>query len=249
MKEVLLRPEDIHNGNLILINKNHPIRINEKHIIENLEPIDDNHSEHLVNKRVANILKRILNDIGSEGRIVPVSGFRSKKEQSDLYDSSITENGIEFTQKFVAKPDESEHQSGLAIDLGENKSEIDFICPDFPYYGIFNEFREAAIQDGFIERYKESKENITGISKEPWHFRFIGFPHSAIIEEKELALEEYHEFIKNYDTLEKAFKYKNYRIFYVKLMEDEKYIYLEDDIEFDVSGNNIDGFIFTLYNK
>lgn len=246
MKEVILRRKDIYKGSLILINKKYPIRIDEAEIIRDLTEFDDNYKEHLLNKKIVKVLKKVLNTINSEEKIVPVSGFRSRKEQSDLYDTSIRENGLEFTERFVARSDESEHQSGLAIDLGENKEEIDFICPDFPYYGVFNEFREVATQNGFIERYKKDKENITGISQEPWHFRFIGFPHSVIIEEKGFALEEYHEFIREYSSIDNPLKYKDYQILFVKSFEENQSIYIEDDLKYNISGNNIDGFIITL---
>lgn len=78
----------------------------------------------------------------------------------------------------------SEHQTGLAIDLAENKEQIDFICPHFPYTGICGEFRAAAPRFGFIERYVSGKEQITGIGAEPWHFRYVGYPHSVIMAEK-----------------------------------------------------------------
>lgn len=238
MKEIILRKEDIYRGNLILINKKYPIRIKEEEIIKNLTIVNEKYMGHLLNKSVVKVLNRILTKLDSKEQIVPVSGFRARKEQMDLYDTSVKENGLEFTQKFVARPDESEHQSGLAID---------FICPDFPYYGIFNEFREEAKINGFIERYKAGKEDITGISQEPWHFRFVGFPHSVIIEENGYALEEYHEFIRKFDSIDNSYKYKNYCIFFVKSIEEKQSIFLEDDFEYDISGNNIDGFIITLY--
>ena len=144
MKRIVLRSKDIYRGNLILINQKHPIQIKEEEIIKDLTPIGNCLSEHFINKNTAKALQYILNKINSEDRIIPVSGFRSRREQIDLYKSSVRDNGLEFTQQFVAKPDESEHQSGMAIDLGENKRDIDFICPDFPYNGVFNKFREEA---------------------------------------------------------------------------------------------------------
>ncbi len=73
----------------------------------------------------------------------------------------------------------------MAIDLALNEGNIDFICPKFPYYGICQNFRNIAPKYGFIERYKDEKKAITKISKEEWHFRYVGYPHSKIITEKE----------------------------------------------------------------
>jgi len=253
MKQIVLKNEDVYRGNLILINKKHSIKIKEQDIVKNLVDINYKYKKHLVNKNTAKALRNILDKINSGDTIVPVSGFRSKQEQSNLYTSSVRENGLEFTQKFVAKPDESEHQSGMAIDLGENKKDIDFICPDFPYNGVFNKFREEAKKWGFIERYTEGKESKTGISKEPWHFRYVGHPHSAIIEEKGFALEEYHDFIRKYTSVDNSYKYKCkndlIKIFFIKSTENIQILHIEDEFEYEVSGNNYDGFIITLFKR
>lgn len=249
MKRIKLNREDIHRGNLILINKYNPIKIEENEIENDLVSVCD--TMHLLKKDAAELIHQILDKIDTNNEIVPVSCFRSKKEQEEIYNGSVKENGIEFTKKYVARPDESEHQSGLAIDLGENKENIDFICPDFPYYGVFNEFRKEAVKNGFIERYKGSKESITGISKEPWHFRYIGYPHSAIMEEKEFSLEEYHVFLKDFTLEEESFKYRDdkyiWKIFYIEAVDEVETIEISDGYDYTISGNNRDGFIITQY--
>ena len=75
--------------------------------------------------------------------------------------------------------------------MGKKAEAIDFIRPAFPYEGVCQTFRERAADYGFIERYERDKEEITGISAEQWHFRYVGRPHGWIIKEKGLALEEY----------------------------------------------------------
>lgn len=60
---------------------------------------------------------------------------------------------------------------------------------------ICDEFRKAAPDYGFIQRYAKNKEEITGISHEPWHFRYVGYPHSRIIKDNGFSFEEYTEFI------------------------------------------------------
>lgn len=187
--------------------------------------------------------------------IALVSGYRSEKEQTDIYESSLKENGAEFTAKFVALPNHSEHQTGFAIDLGLEKENIDFICPDFPYEGICEKFRTAAPQYGFIERYRKGKENITKIAPEPWHFRYVGFPHSAIISENNFALEEYIEYLKQFSANGTHLKYGNgktcFEIFYVQAEKagSTKIMlpYNTDDAvsAYEISGNNVDGFVVT----
>ena len=164
MNTITLPKEKIYNGNLLLVNAVFPVQ----YYCENgMVPAVTSFPHILMRREAANVLQHIMKKIGCRDEIVPVSGYRSVSEQSDIYSNSLSENGKSFTEKFVALPKHSEHQTGLAIDLGLKKDTVDFICPDFPYYGICHEFRKAAPQYGFIERYQINKENITGISHEP----------------------------------------------------------------------------------
>ena len=122
-----------------------------------------------------------LAKIHCRNEIVAVSGFRTQEEQEKIWNDTLAESGLDFTKKYVAVPRHSEHQTGLAIDLAENKEQIDFICPHFPYTGIWGKFRMTAPRFGFVERYVSGKEQITGIGAEPWHFRYVGYPHSVIM--------------------------------------------------------------------
>ena len=91
----------------------------------------------------------------------------------------------------MALPGHSEHQTGLAIDLGLRGPEIDFIRPDFPYEGVCQRFRERAADFGFVERYPAGKEAVIGIAHEPWHFRYVGPSHAREMVHRGLVLEEY----------------------------------------------------------
>ena len=105
----------------------------------------------------------------------------------------------------MAIPNHSEHQTGFAIDVGEKREEIDFICPAFSNEGAGKKFRAQSYQYGFIERYTKEKEEITKIAAEEWHFRYVGYPHSMIIKERGLCLEEYIELLKDYPYGQKGF--------------------------------------------
>lgn len=157
----------------------------------------------------AHSLNRLLRELGGWRQIVPVSGWRTMKEQQHIWADSIKENGRTFTETYVAVPGHSEHQTGLAIDLGRKQEEIDFIRPDFPYYGICQRLRDRAAEYGFIERYPKGKESITGIGHEPWHFRYVGVPHAAIMKENGWTLEEYILFLREYPYGQKSFHYED----------------------------------------
>lgn len=236
MRKVVLKEKDISLGNLILVNSYYKLKREPKQ--SSLQEFKNN--VFLDNECCYN-LKEILKKIPNQEEIIPVSGFRTKKEQINLYTISLKENGEDFTKRYIAFPNTSEHQTGLAIDLGL-KGENDLIRPRFPNNKLGKQFRHLASSYGFIERYKENKVNITKIAAEMWHFRYVSFPHSKIITEKDFCLEEYHDYLKQFPYPDKPLKYQNYEIYYLKYQKNKK-IMLQDKDE--LSGNNIDGFILT----
>ncbi|MEL7603828.1 MAG: M15 family metallopeptidase [Bacillota bacterium] len=251
MKTLMLSERSIHAGNLILVNGQHPCY---REIAESaLVPIPGDGDKILLERRAAALLGRLMSDIDGWGRIVAVSGWRSEGEQRGIYDRSLRENGAAFTAQFVAEPNHSEHQTGLAIDLGLKQAELDFIRPGFPYSGICQTFREKAAAYGFIERYPKGKEAITGIAHEPWHFRYVGVPHASIMTELGLTLEEYHAFLKRHPHGTRSFAYQSGRqafaISYAAAAGREAVLEIEADCPYLISGNNMDGFVLTEWRS
>lgn len=250
MRRITLNELDIFHGPLILVNKEHQIQ-NKNNL--NLVPYSLEHKEIQLDAKTASMLSKLLESINCDNEIIPVSGYRSKEEQEEIFDNSLLENGIDFTHKYVAFPDHSEHQTGLAIDLGENGDSIDFIRPKFSYTGICGEFRAKAPQYGFIERYSKGKETMTGIAHEPWHFRYVGYPHSYLIEYNGLSLEEYIQFIKKYPYQGEHLTIKNkgteVKVFFVESIADKTVIELSNNDLYQISGNNVDGFIITVWRQ
>ncbi len=250
MRTITLNEFDIFHGPLILVNKDYPIQ-NKNNL--NLVPYSPEYKEVQLEAKTSSMLWKLLESINCNNEIIPVSGYRSKEEQEEIFENSLLENGVEFTHKYVAFPDQSEHQTGLAIDLGENSDSIDFIRPKFPYTGICGEFRSKAAQYGFIERYSKGKETMTGIAHEPWHFRYVGYPHSYIIEYNGLSLEEYIQFIKAYpyegEPLSIKSKGTEVKVFFVESKTDKTVIELSNNDLYQISGNNVDGFIVTVWRQ
>lgn len=238
---LVLNKSRVHQGSLILVNRQYPMRYVPKE--RELCPVLAGQPEISMECESAAMLGRLLEEVGQEaigkgyislcmqngrlGRdngkqdsIVGVSGYRTREEQMRIFEDSLKENGREFTEKYVAFPDHSEHQTGLAIDLAQNKPKIDFIRPDFPYEGICQKFREKMADFGFIERYPKEKQEVTGIGAEPWHFRYVGVPHARMMQKKGMALEEYVEWLKQFDLLQNPLvmyrEGKEIRIGYVK---------------------------------
>lgn len=250
MKIVVLDTKDIGKGSLILVNSLNPMR--QEIISDSLTFVNPSYPKIAIERQTLRMLRKTFEAICSKDNIVPVSGYRSTLEQKTLYEASIRENGREFTEKFVALPSCSEHETGLAIDLGEKKKDIDYICPSFPYTGICQSFRKNSIKYGFIERYPKGREKLTNIEHEPWHFRYVGYPHSEIMEEKKLTLEEYIDYVKGFSENNCLEFYTHsccFKIYYVKLTEGQAKISIPDKTLYTISGNNVDGFVVTLWRN
>lgn len=139
-------------------------------------------------------LMALLNEIDGQQSIRLVNGFRSIEEQQLLYDTSVKEFGMTYTKKYVAKPLCSEHHTGLAVDLTTSSAnETHLISPEFDWQKnkLVQLFLTKMSDFGFIQRYPEGKEHLTGISYEPWHFRYVGRQHSKKMQALDLCLEEY----------------------------------------------------------
>ena len=247
--KIVVQREMIAEGALVLVNADYPLKWREG----KRAAVREDSPEILLCETAALQLRELLERLGAGDGIVPVSGWRTRQEQEEIYAQSLLENGEIFTKKYVALPGHSEHQTGLAIDLGVKKETIDFIRPEFPYTGICGEFRGMAADYGFIERYGKDKETITGIAHEPWHFRYVGRPHASIMEERGLCLEEYLMFLKAY-TRERPLLFcgsdgSRAQIYYVLAQCEETVLALPDDSDYWISGNNMDGFIVTLEKR
>lgn len=262
MRTIIMKAEDICKGNLILVNHAYGYRQQYSDLtrVGTWEGADI-----LYESTAACALDKLMAKIGGTGRIVPVSAWRSMEEQQTIWDDSLAENGLEFTQKFVAVPGHSEHQTGLAIDLALSQPEIDFIRPYFPYNGICQTFRERAWAYGFVERYQEEKQSVTQIGHEPWHFRYVGTPHAEIMTRMGLALEEYIALIKQYCYGKNPLCYEAengtaYAVTYLAAnlknnvcskvdgrtaQEPVAVFEIDDTRQYCISGNNCDGFIVT----
>ena len=117
------------------------------------------------------------------------SAYRSRDYQQSVWDEYEELYGESYCQKYVAVPGYSEHHTGLALDLG--------IIYSDGSVGTFSESENAdwmaknAYRYGFVRRYAEDKVDVTGISNEAWHFRYVGTKHSLIMRDEDLCLEEY----------------------------------------------------------
>lgn len=243
MRTIHLSQEQVFQGPLILVNRDHPLKNTSP---TSLTAVDNLHPDILLEYQAAQLLSACIQKIGGIRDIVPVSGWRSQEEQQRIWDDTMAESGEAFTRQYVAVPGCSEHQTGLAIDLGRAAQHIDFIRPAFPYDGICGVFRRRAAQYGFIERYQQGKESITGIAHEPWHFRYVGAPHAQLLTEQGLCLEEYVDFLRQGPQSCVLENGQVVQVFYVPSTGAQTDIELPDGC-CQVSGDNVGGFIVTTW--
>lgn len=254
--EIRLDRSAIHYGHLILVNREHPVQLKESSLdllpLTDICSLDDN-LQLFLEKTCLQHLSALVSTCQGRDDIIAVSGYCSRAEQQELYETSVRENGAAFTDSFVARPDESEHQTGLAVDVGENKGNVDFICPTFPDQGVCQLFKNRAAEHGFIQRYKSGKEHLTNIACEPWHFRYVGFPHSVIMENHDFCLEEYIAFLKRFEYAKEHLFFENedstIEIYYVQAAEDSTVVPITNRRKYHLSGNNDDGFIVTVFHE
>ena len=136
----------------------------------------------------------MFDDARAQG-VFPVvtSGYRTQQTQEMLYEQEIQKyrdqgysdfEAEELAKKWVAVPGTSEHQLGLAVDIGAEALKSD---KEQVYQWLY----ENSARYGFILRYPEDKTEITGINYEPWHFRYVGKEAAQKIYEQGICLEEY----------------------------------------------------------
>lgn len=240
MSRLVLTRSMTWEGALILVNREHPLRAS--HGVE-LAAIN---GQVQMERHAAMALEGCIRSVGGQDAIVPVSGWRSAREQKSIWDDTLCREGNAFTEQYVARPGCSEHQTGLAIDLGKAAASIDFIRPDFPTDGICGDFRRQAVRWGFVQRYREKKQGLTGIAEEPWHFRYVGAPHARILEDNGLCLEEYSDFLRQGPVNVKLSGGMRARVFYLPCVGDRtEWDAPEGYVQ--ISGDNCGGFIITVW--
>lgn len=151
--------------NLILVDRNHYI--------------PDNYQVELT---------ELSNGKKVDSRIYPELQQKIMDEKINEYEKQgySAKEAKKRAEKYVAIPDTSEHQLGLSVDINADTDK----CSSEKVYQWLD---ENVYKYGFVKRYPEDKTDITGISNEPWHYRYVGTTVAKIMKEENLCLEEYLE--------------------------------------------------------
>ena len=182
-------PQHDVDGLLFLVNRQYTVS-------ENYEPADLEMSDvpgqvRRMRPAAAEALREMFRTCKEETgmQLLSISGFRSYAKQEGIYSRKLrsVKKNVAKAQEYVAPPGASEHQTGLAMDLGQKHKihlEVSFGETQGGKW-----CRENCWRFGFILRYDEPWEEITGYKYEPWHFRYVGKEFAKEIHEANVPLE------------------------------------------------------------
>lgn len=179
--------------NLILVNRDHPLAEDPDISLTALR------NGQSVDERIYPALQAMMDDARAVG-LSPLicSSYRTEARQRELYEAKVEEYRLSGyaqsdaeaeTARWVALPGTSEHQTGLAVDIvAESNQHLDSTQEDTAEQQWL---MEHCWEYGFILRYPSDKSHITGISYEPWHYRYVGREAAMAMRESGECLEEY----------------------------------------------------------
>lgn len=167
------------------------------------------HGDWLEDKRASAEIQPELKDMftaakAAKNDLIVTSAYRSAADQKKLVAESKAKSGAAYTEKYVNQAGHSEHQLGLAVDL----SSFDKDCKaNFSRCSLKKEtaawLANNSYKYGFILRYPEGKEDLTGIEAESWHFRYVGKDMAKLVRDSGLTFDEIYKKIagndKNYN--------------------------------------------------
>ena len=177
----------------VLVNKQHGLEV------EDFEPPDlvaldvpQQYGGQQLREEAAAALEELISEATKDGIDLWVTtAYRDFEHQRALYEQRYAAGGQEAADELTARPGFSEHQTGLAVDMSFEGNTDCNLRACFADTDQGEWLAEHAARFGFIIRYPEGAEPITGYSYEPWHLRYVGEATAQEVTEQEVTLEEY----------------------------------------------------------
>jgi LAS superfamily LD-carboxypeptidase LdcB len=180
-------------SNILLVNKKHALASNyvPSRLVNPNVPSADR-SKTMMTPEAAAALEALFAQAKKENiKLTAISGYRSYARQDAIYRSNVIKYGsATAANQFSARPGESEHQTGLAMDVS-SPSVGNGLTQSYANTREGKWLKQNAPKFGFIVRYEKGKEHITGYQFEPWHLRYVGKDASTNIAYRNIVLEEY----------------------------------------------------------
>ena len=173
----------------MLVNKTYCL--DSSYVPENLVTLSNWYAT--ANRQLSQEAADALAAFGDGGRAVgvtffAVSAYRPYESQEKVYNSLVASQGQEKADQSGARPGFSEHQSGLAVDLAaSNEDDI----PEFVNTNAYKWASSNCADFGWILRYPENKESITGYEFEPWHYRYVGTELAKAVYDSKMTFDEF----------------------------------------------------------
>lgn len=183
---------DLNKGILLIVNKYY--KLESDYAPDNLVHVTSSYGGNgqYMREEAFEEYKKMYTDMKAIGLdLVIRSSYRSYNYQNNLYNNYVANDGKANADTYSARPGYSEHQTGLAIDVGTSTTKS---LGDFLYTDEYEWMIQNAHNYGFILRYQEDTVNITGYMYEPWHFRYVGKEAATYIKENNITFEEYYEY-------------------------------------------------------
>ena len=182
---------DTSKDKLMLVNKFYKLDENfERNDIEDI-PLTVAYSGQKASKVVIEQYLKMREDIQNELNVhlMVNSSYRPYKDQEEIY-NSFKLRGQSYADSYAARPGFSEHQTGLALDIFSPGTTTDMFHTTNAYAWLQNHAHEY----GFILRYPENKEYLTGYKPESWHYRYVGIDMASKIKNEGITFDEYYAF-------------------------------------------------------
>ena len=267
---VTLSNDEVHDGNLILVNYKYAYVFPEEDILLPMKRDGEYYSVSTLDvslrsealEAFSSLTKDLFANSGCDDVLV-VSSFRGIEKQEEIYRDREERYGSEYAASYVAVPGYSEHHTGLAMDLAVYTEDGGYY--DIETYPDCEWFMANYDRYGYVLRYPEHKAGITSINYEGWHYRYVGLPHSIIMDALDLCLEEYTDYIKDYsyssallfNTITNEIKTVDAAatapgsteaiVYFVPASDgDTTDVPVVPSSNYEISGNNVDGFVVTV---
>ena len=182
---------DMKKGNGILVNKYYGLP--DKYEPNDVVPMNNWYSypNNSIRTEVYEAFKEMSKAAKESGiTLIVNSSYRNYESQKQIYDEYEDKKGKEYADKYAARPNYSEHQTGLALDIFTPGSGM----TNFENTEAFKWLSENCYKYGFILRYPKDKEDITGYKYESWHYRYLGKDLAKKVYDSNITFDEYYAY-------------------------------------------------------
>ncbi len=184
---------DTSKDYLLLVNKYY--YLNEDYVPSDLVNISNQYyygENHQIRRIVYDAFIDMWNEAYNAGIYLIInSSYRTYQEQQSVYDSYKNTYGTTYADSIAARPGYSEHQTGLSIDIFSTEYTT---TSNFKGSPAHEWLVNNAYKYGFIQRYEENTEEVTGFAEEAWHWRYVGIEVATYLHEHDITFDEYYAY-------------------------------------------------------